>query len=1427
MKTIEFIPQEKNKMQLVKKYYNFLYLVLVTLSINLSFSQAVVNNIPGNYTYTIPSGVTTVTVQVWGSGGSGGGSSTNNNSGSGAGGGAYSTKTISVSAGDVITYSVGAGATVGAAGANGNNGNPSTLIHLPSATNIISNGGNRGNANSNTGGTGGTSIGGSTNTPGGNGNPGALATGGNGGNGANTTATGGTGVANGNGNPGIIPGGGGGGGERGGANQTGGAGANGQVIIILPPTITNLLTDGSVCAGSAITINGTNLAGVIAANVKIGGTPVTSITSNSATQIVAVVGSGTTGQVSVTTTVGTATSIGSLTVLPIPSNATLVSPNGATAICNGNSITLNATSAGNTIYWYTVATGGTSIGTSASGANFVVTPTVNTTYYAEVRNSNGCISSTRIATGLITVTTLAIPVVEFTQNANDSTYLLNSMCGTISGGGQNDLDIFSGNPGAGSTYQWQVSYDNGTTWVNGPGPTATTAQYVLDPAYTIYETTSGIYKFRITVSKNGCSATSNPITLTTVITSNLTPGAITGNQYYCALSANPTILTQTLAPTGGNGTFTYQWQSSTDNVNFTSIAGATAATYDPLTITQTTYYRRVVITGGCSAISNTVYVIVGAPTITPSASASVCVSLLQQNAILNYSATTGLPNTYSITWNSLPANTFVPVTNAALTANSISISVPAGTLVGTYTGSISVRNAGGCVGPATPFSIIVNPLATTPTITAGSSTSFCVGGNVVLTSSVGSSYLWSTGETTQSITVSTAGSFTVTVTNANGCSSLASLPTTTTTYYAQLAPDVETVTMPSCTTPTGSVHFHDLPSGNWTLNQIGTVNATITGSGTFTTVYGLLPGTYNFSVTNSTVCISPLSNTVVFNPITTTTWNGTNWSNGLPDATKNIVFNGSYSSTTNLIGCTCTILSGDIVINSTNSLTITNEVTVASGTLTFENNASLIQINNNAINTGAIVYKRNSFIRQLDYVYWGSPVSGFNINSLSTVTTPGPKYKWNPTVSNFNGGQGNWQDASGNTMIKGKGYIVRGPNSFTSTPSTFTASFTGIPNNGIIPIQVERGSIYGSAFFGTNGSEINNLSDNWNLLGNPYPSSIRASQFLLDNQATLQGNVRLWTHGTTPSNIASPFYATFTYNYNPNDYFTYNFTGSSCCPAADADLYIAAGQGFFVQMNEGPAATATVSFNNNLRSDTFDNSNFYKSSANNNSTLDLNIERNRIWLDIVGANNQSERTLVGYVAGATQENDNFFDASYSVSNTLAIYSLIGSDKINIQGRALPFDETDTVNLGINAPSIGTFSIAIAAVDGLFDNQNIYLEDTFLNVIHDLKQAPYTFSTATGMFNDRFKLRYTNSTLANSTFNSVKSVVFIKDSQLNIQSAENISQIEIYDISGKKVKVYSPKTSSKTFTADFSFENGAYIAKITLENGLSFSQKVIN
>ena len=84
-------------------------------------------------------------------------------------------------------------------------------------------------------------------------------------------------------------------------------------------------------------------------------------------------------------------------------------------------------------------------------------------------------------------------------------------------------------------------------------------------------------------------------------------------------------------------------------------------------------------------------------------------------------------------------------------------------------------------------------------------------------------------------------------------------------------------------------------------------------------------------------------------------------------------------------------------------------------------------------------------------------------------------------------------------MIKAKGYTMRGSSTFSSPAVNILSTFSGVPNNGDIPINIYRGAYTGVNYIGANGATITNLSDNYNLLGNPYPSAINALQFLSDN----------------------------------------------------------------------------------------------------------------------------------------------------------------------------------------------------------------------------------------------------------------------------------------------------------------------------------------
>lgn len=559
-----------------------------------------------------------------------------------------------------------------------------------------------------------------------------------------------------------------------------------------------------------------------------------------------------------------------------------------------------------------------------------------------------------------------------------------------------------------------------------------------------------------------------------------------------------------------------------------------------------------------------------------------------------------------------------------------------------------------------------------------------------------------------------------------------------------------------------------------------------------------------------------------------------------PTLTTAVIFDDDFTSTVSIEACSVLIKAGrTVVFNSAHHLLVQNEVTVEpGGTLIFENNSQLVQIAN-SVNSGAINYKRIATIKKLDYVYWSSPVSSFNINNLNTLVPTGPKYKWQPTIANANGGIGGWTSAAGNAMTTAKGYIVRGPESFsTSTTAPFLSTFIGVPNNGDLSITIERGPMTTatlSSYTSANGIPFTEFDDNWNLIGNPYPSAISANHFLYENRqangGSLAGFVNIWRHGIDLQlGATNPYYGSYQYNYNTSDYLTYNLVGASCCPAV-GDYKIGAGQGFMTQMIEGNAATGTVNFTNAMRRDLssipHDNTLFYRSNSEVVTPFDL--EKHRIWLDLVDKNNHSERILIGYIESATYEFDSFFDVPTGYKNALDIYSLTENKHCKIQGRTLPFDTEDKVNIGYNAPENGLYTFAIAAVDGLFTTQNIYLKDLLLNSIHDLKANPYEFYSESGYHNERFVLVYQNNLLSLPNYSVENSItVASSDKEIKIQSSRLLlSKVKMYDIRGSLLLEKNNINSTAITFLDCTKSDQLLLIEIETEDGITVVKKITN
>ncbi|KIA98317.1 hypothetical protein OA93_10920 [Flavobacterium sp. KMS] len=621
-------------------------------------------------------------------------------------------------------------------------------------------------------------------------------------------------------------------------------------------------------------------------------------------------------------------------------------------------------------------------------------------------------------------------------------------------------------------------------------------------------------------------------------------------------------------------------------------------------------------------------------------------------------------------------------------------------------------------------------------------------------------------------------------------------------------PVAGTITPATCAVPTGSVVLNGLPAtGTWTIVS-NPPAVTKTDTGISTTISGLAPGDYTFTVKSTTsTCTSIASAKITIPGLVTNTWNGTAWSwlGGAPTIDQNVIFTGNYNSPTlnnpnvDINSCTCEV-NANVVIKSGRTLTVINSLKVAlTASLRFEDQASLYQKNDNAINTGSITYERlTKGMKDQDYVYWSSPVVDQKFSKLSLGTN---------SYHAFNIDTNSWVWTADN-METGRGYIIKSRN-VGPFPYEQTIVFNGFPNNGALVLGTQT------------------KADEYILVGNPYPSALSADEFLRGNKDVLDGTLYFWSHITPLKYDGSKW------DYASNDYATYNLSGGVAGGSGEGTASgskspkplgnIAAGQSFFVNAKTGGA---NVTFKNSMRV-AGKNGEFFKPGINNKTT---SLEKNRVWLNLTNKGGAFKQMLVGYIEGASNEYESIYDGlSYNMNAYIDFYSINKGQQFVIQGRALPFKETDLVPLGYSSEIAGNFTIGIDAVDGALTDQGIYLEDKVIGMIHNLRETDYTFTTAAGTFNDRFVLRYTNKTLGTGEFELAENAVLVavanKEIKINAFS-QTIDKVFIYDVSGKLI-YKKEKVGNPTLTIEnLKSANQVLVVKVVLDNKHIETKKVI-
>jgi lysyl endopeptidase len=581
-----------------------------------------------------------------------------------------------------------------------------------------------------------------------------------------------------------------------------------------------------LCANSTVSFTDLSQGEITTWNwVFEGGTPATSTEQNP------VITYNSAGVYQVSLTIGgssstlSETKTGFITVNPSPE--AVISTSGVTTFCEGGSVTLTSSSETGNVW-----------STGATTSSIVVDVTGD--YSVTVTNENNCEATSAVVSVVVNSNpTIALGTVTAPINcgeASGSIDILGSGSGVLnwsgaaSGNANVTLDARISDLVAGS-YTISFEGENGcvsnevstslndvgapetptvltsgsTTFCQGESITLTSSS-ATNNTWSTGETTQEITvnsqgEFYVTVSDGACSATSS--TLNTIV--HATP-------------ATPVVSANGATTFCEGGTVTLTSSSETGNV------WSTGATTSSIVVDVTGDYSVTVTNeNNCEATSAVVSVVVNSNPIIALGTVSSPINCGEATGSIEITGT----GTGTLTWTgsgSGSVNTTLATTISDLAA-------------GSYTFSFVEEN--GCASNEVSTSLNDVGAPETPTILASGSTTFCQGESITLTSSNATNNTWSTGETTQEITVNSQDGFYVTVSD-GACSSTSSTLNTTVNAIPST---------PVITTNTGGTIFCE--GGSLTLLSSSEVNNIWSTMATSQSIVVDVEGVYTVTVTEN------------------------------------------------------------------------------------------------------------------------------------------------------------------------------------------------------------------------------------------------------------------------------------------------------------------------------------------------------------------------------------------------------------------------------------------------------------------------------------------------------------------------------------------------------------------------------------------------
>ena len=513
----------------------------------------------------------------------------------------------------------------------------------------------------------------------------------------------------------------------------------------------------------------------------------------------------------------------SVTVNPLPT-ATIASS--VSSVCKDGTVpTITFTGSGATspyVFRYTLNSGASQTVTTTTGNSVSVNVPVNAansyTYALTGVTESSVTGCSNIVSGTASLTVNPLPTATIASSVT-------SVCKD----GTAPTITFTGS-GATAPYVFMYTINGGTSQTI----TTTSGSNIILPISTT-SVRSDVYALT-EVKESSIAGCSNIVSGTASVTVNPLPEKPTlTSQIIC--EGQITSVEMTL-PTG---TFTYTWTVPTGVATSTTktVSTTKAGTYS-LTITDAN-----TCTSEVGTATVTVNPLPAKPTLT---SQAIC-----EGATATISGPTG---TYTYTWT-------VPTGVATSTTKSVST-----TKAGTF--SLTITDENSCTSEVGTATVTVNPLPAKPTLT---SQAICEGATATISGPTGTyTYTWQvpTGvatSTTKTVSTGKAGTYSLTITDANTCTS--EVGTATVTVNA--LPPKPTLTSPVICEGASATVAMSTPTGTNTYTYTWTVPTGVATSSS-NSVTTTKAGSYSLTITDANICTSEVGTGIVtVNPIPTFT----------------------------------------------------------------------------------------------------------------------------------------------------------------------------------------------------------------------------------------------------------------------------------------------------------------------------------------------------------------------------------------------------------------------------------------------------------------------------------------------------------------------------------------------------------------------------